>query len=413
MILNSQMAITTSSDTSSSRDYALFLLFIVGTNPATTWGTSDFILVFLSFIGLAYILFIMRERLDPILLYVFIFWTVINFLSWIFVGNSGLKLSTFIGSYLKLFIGYAFIKIAKERFISWFEKTAYALALVSIPFFILQLVRPELFGSIPFNFVEAGRRAEGHWNGVIFNYSTFHSLQNSGFGAESGTFGYYIGMAMIFNLILNRGEFNKRFLILLLVGLTTFSTTFYLTLALFALFFMRRLSIFIRVISVVVAIPLIYLIYQLPFIGEKISVYFSETSAFSQSTIVQSERVNRLSTFFKDMDLTLRFPIGYGANLTGLLKNIYGQVITGTNGISYIAVRFGLFGLIYFCVIYFKLFKKLCFSRSGSYLFVIILFFYIASNPMERDYFALSLFWLYFVGRFSQDIGTISSSIKA
>jgi hypothetical protein len=413
MTLNSQMTVNTSSDNLYSKDYALFLLFFVGTNPVTIWGTSDFILVFLSFIGLAYILFVMQERIDAILLYVFIFWTFVNFLSWIFVGSSGLMIDTLIGSYLKLFIGYAFIKIVKERFISWFERIAYVLALVSIPFFILQLIKPELFASIPFNFVEAGRRAEGHWNGVIFNYSTFHPLQNSGFGAESGTFGYYIGLAMIFNLILNQGKFNKRLLVFLLIGLTTFSTTFYLTLILFALFFMSKLSTFTRVVSVIMTVPLIYLIYQLPFIGDKISVYFAETSAFSQSTIVHSERINRLATFLKDINHALRFPIGYGINQTDLSKNIYGQVITGTNGISQIAVRFGFFGLIYFCIIYFKLFKKLCSSLNGSYLFVIIIFFYVASNPMERDYFVMSLFWLYFVGKYNGRPDAISSFREA
>jgi hypothetical protein len=407
------MTLDKSSDGLDKKDYTLFLIFFIGTNPATTWGTSDFILVFLSLIGLSYILFVKQERLEPILLYVFVLWVFVNFLSWSFLGSSGLKLTTFIGSCLKLFIGYAFMKIAKERFIVWFEKLTFALALLSIPFFIVQLVKPELFASIPFNFVESGRRAEGHWNGIIFNYSTYHPLQNSGFGGESGTFGYYIGLAMIFNLILNHGKFTKRFLVFLLIGLTTFSTTYYITLVFFAFFYMNRLSIFIRAIFIALSIPLIYIIYQLPFIGDKISTYILETSNFTQATIVHSERINRLATFLKDMNDTLHFPLGHGINQTGLSKNVYGQVITGTNGISQIAVRFGLLGLIYFCIIYFKLFKRLSFPIKGSYVFVFIIFLYIAANPMERDYFAMSLFWLYFIINYSKEQTAIDSLVKA
>ncbi len=387
------------SRSSNKREYLLFLLFFFGMSEITVWGASDFILVFLSLIGGAYILFVMQERIDSILIYVILFWLFINFLSSVFLGGSDFRIITFLGSVLKLIIGYAFMKIAKERFISWFEKTVFVLALISIPFFVIQLLTPEFFSTLPFNFAEAGRKTAGHWNGLIFNFSTYHLPQNSGFAGEPGTFGYFIGLAMIFNLILHDGKFNRRFLIFLLIGLTTFSTTYYLTLILFALFFMNQVSVLIRIACVVVAIPAVYVIYQLPFIGDKISTYLNETSSYAEATFVQSERINRLATFLKDMNDVIRFPLGRGINPTGLETNIYGQAITGTNGISQIAVRFGIFGLIYFCVIYFKLMKMLFSPLKGSYLFTLIVFFYIAANPMERDAFAMGLFWLYFVLR--------------
>ncbi len=297
----------------------------------------------------------------------------------------------------KLFIGYAFMKIFKEKFIQWYEQVFFFLAIVSLLFFAIQLYNPDIFSRIPINLAERFRKEAGHWNGIIFHYSSYHPRQNSGIAGEPGGFGYYLGLAMICNLILHEGRFNKRFLIFTLVGLTTFSTTFYLTVLLFAIFFIYRASLFVKLISITAFIPVALLVYQLPFIGEKVDQYFSETKSFAEAKMVKVTRINRTSMFVNDVRDIEKYPLGRGINETGLLTNAYDQIIEGTNDFSRIALRYGVFGLIYFLLIYLKMFNKMSLGLKGNFLFTIIMCMYIAANSMERDYYAMSLFWLYFI----------------
>lgn len=396
-------------DRYAKKDFIVFLLFFVSLNPITRWGSSDFILILISLFGAAYILYIKQERLDNVILYVILFWCVINFFSYNMLGSSGFSLQTFIGSILKLFIGYAFLKIAKENFLVWFEQIVFFLSVISVFFFVVQVIQPSFFTLIPFNFAEENRLAAGHWNGIIFNFTTYHPFRNSGFAGEPGTFGYYTGMAMIFNLILNKGKFTPRFILFALIGLTTFSTNFYFSLLLFGLYFIYKSSVLVKVISISIFIPAVVFFYQLPFMGEKLDMFISNTQEFNEAQIVQSERINRMAIFVSDMGAAFEYPLGHGINDTALPTNIYGQILDGTNGISRIALRFGIFGLLYFIVIYFKLFEKLSLKMKGNFFFTFIVLLYIAANSMERDYIAMGIFWLYFIVSY-EDIAKLVDS---
>lgn len=378
-------------------DFIFFLIFFFNGTAITWFNTTDLSLVVMSILGYWYIFLIKREVLDRIFIYVILYWTAINLFSLLVLGGEGFSYLTFGGSLLKIFIGYAFLKITKEYFIVWYEKIVFILAIISIPFYILQLINPNIFSSIPFNFVEQSRMIGGDWNGIIYNYAPMHITQNSGFAGEPGTFGYYLGLAMIFNLILNRGKVNGRLMTFVLIGFTTLSTTFYITLSLFFLFFILRSTIWIKLSFSLILIPALILIYQLPFMGEKMNTYLADTNSFMEAEIIDSDRINRIAKFVNDVNDVIQYPIGYGTNESGLSTNIYNRVITGTNGISRIALMFGVFGLTYFLFIYFKLVDKLSLSLKGNYIFTIIILLYIAANPMERDYYAMGLFWGFFI----------------
>ena len=380
-------------------DYFVFLLFFFYGTGINAFTNTDISLVIMAGFGFLYMHFSRQERIDNIFWYVLLYWILINFLSWVFVGSENFSFFTLGGSIFKLFIGYVFMKLYKEKFIVWYEQTVFFLALVSLLFFAVQLLNQDIFSKIPFNLVDERRGVEGHWYGILFHYSSWHPTQNSGFAGEPGGFGYYIGLAMIFNLILNRGAINRRFLLLVLVGLTTFSTNFYLSLILFGIFFIYRSSLFAKLISIALFIPFILIVYSLPFVGEKLTQYFDETKQFSESTIVKRTRLNRTSMFVNDVRDLSKYTLGRGINETGLTKNIYGEVFEGTNDFSRIAVRYGIFGLIFFLVITYRMFRKISLHLKGSIFFVFVMCMYISANSLERDYFALSLFWLYYLTR--------------
>ncbi|MDQ6723573.1 MAG: hypothetical protein M3Z01_04835, partial [Thermoproteota archaeon] len=375
----------------------LFLIFFFNGLGINSFNTTDASLVIMALIGFGFLVFVQQEKIDHIFFYILIYWLLINFFAWAFLGGK-FAYSTFIGSILKLFIGYCFLKIFKELFISWFENMVFLLSLISIIFFAVQIVDPQIFYLIPFNLAESGRKLNGDWNGLIFNFSpNIHPLQNSGFAGEPGTFGYYIGLAMIFNIILNEGRLNKKLVVFVLVGLTTLSTNFYLTLMLFVIYFISQSTLSMKIISVFLLIPTFLLLFQLPFVGEKIEEFIKETKQINQITINKFNRINRLAIFFTNMQDVFKYPLGYGINKSHLQTNIYGNEITGTNDVARIAVRFGIFGFLYFIRIFFKLFKKISLNMRGHYIFTIIVLMYIAANSMERDYFAMGIFWLYFI----------------
>jgi len=383
--------------TSNRFDFVVFLmLFFYGTG-ISEFTNTDISLVIMAGLGWVYIYFIKKESIDRIFIYVLFYWLIVNFFSWVFLGGENFSIIKLGGSVFKLFIGYAFMKIFKEKFIIWYERTVFFLAVASILFFAVQLIDNNIFSKIPINLVDQKRGDEGHWYGIIFHYSSWHPTQNSGFAGEPGGFGYYIGLAMIFNLILNQGKITKRFLIFGLVGLTTVSTNFYFTVLLFCFYFIYTSSLFVKLISLAVFIPVVFFVFQLQFIGEKTTVYFTETRDFSESAVIKRTRINRTSMFVNDVRDVSKYPFGRGINETGVQTNIYGEILEGTNDFSRIAVRYGLFGLIYFMFIYFKMFDKISLGMKGNFIFALIMYMYIAANSLERDYFAMSLFWLYFI----------------
>ena len=376
--------------------FVFLLLFFYGTG-INAFTNSDASLLTVAILSAFYIYFIKKENVDRIFIYVLIYWLIVNFFSWVFLGGENFSIIKLGGSVFKLFIGYAFMKIFKEKFIEWYEQTVFFLAVVSLFFFAVQLIHSDIFSKIPFNLVDQKRGDEGHWYGIIFHYSSWHPTQNSGFAGEPGGFGYYIGLAMIFNLILNQGKITKRLVILGLIGLTTVSTNFYLTVLLFAFYFIYKSTLFVKLISFALFVPIVFFVFQFQFIGEKTTVYFTETRDFSESAVIKRTRINRTSMFVNDMRDVSKYPFGRGINETGVQTNIYGEILEGTNDFSRIAVRYGVFGLIYFLIIYFRMFNKISLGMKGNFIFALIMYMYIAANSLERDYFAMSLFWLFFI----------------
>jgi len=386
-----------SQDPIDKRDFIYYITFFFGLLPATKWGSSDFVLLLLTALGIFHIYIIQKSTIDRVFFYVLFFWIFINLLSWIILGSHGFKITTFVGSCLKLFLGYNIMKLCRDRFVLWFEHLIFLLACVSLVGFTIQLINYKLFYYFPYNFAEAGRMSAGHWNTIIFNFSTYHVSQNSGFVGEPGTFGYYIGMAMVMNLILNKGKLNNRFVFLGVAGLTSVSTNFYITLLIFVVYFLIKLPPSLKLIMGLFLIPIVFTIYQLPFISEKLNDYLDKSDNFQNATVVKSDRINRMAIFLNDINDISHYPLGHGVNEAGLSRNVFGRVITGTNGISRLGVRYGVFGVFFFLIVYFKLIDRLNLKIKGNFLLTIIILMYITANPMERDYSAMSLFWLYFL----------------
>jgi hypothetical protein len=381
-------------------EHLLFVVFLFYGTGVNSYNVTDVSLVAMTVLGFGFFFLYRKDSIDTIFWKIMVYWLLVNFFSWAFLGSAGFKMITMVGSLFKLSIGYIFIKIFRERFIIWFEKSIFILGLISIPFYLLQLKDPTILTSLPFNFVAPERLLAGDWNGIIFNFQPVHHNQNSGFAGEPGTFGYYIGFAMVFNLFLNGGKLTKRFFIFLLIGLTTISTNFYLTVLLFIAFHLYNSKGLAKYFAIFLLLPVVYLVFQLPFLGEKINEMIGITNTFTEKEIIKWTRVNRFSYFLSQLGAIIEYPLGYGINENAMLiRNLYGQVIDGTNGISRIGVRFGVFGFVFFFVVVYKFFQRLSIGFQGGFILFLIVTMYLGANPMERDYFLTAVFWMYFFVR--------------
>ena len=98
--------------------------------------------------------------------------------------------------------------------------------------------------------------------------------RNSGCAWEPGLYSIMLSMAILFNIYHNNGiRLNKRFFILLIALITTFSTTGYIiAMIIFACYFMfsKKNRIVHKIIYIIIFGITFFFIYELPFMSNKI-----------------------------------------------------------------------------------------------------------------------------------------------
>ena len=160
-------------------DYFIFLLFFFYGSGLTAFSNNDISLVIMSGLGFLYMHFSRQEKVDNIFWYILIYWILINFLSWVFIGSRNFSFFTLGGSVFKLFIGYVFMKIYKENSSSGSNRLFFPGTCVLIIFYSST---PE-FGSIfknPFQFRRSTTRSGRAL--VWFYFSLFQLASHAEFG---------------------------------------------------------------------------------------------------------------------------------------------------------------------------------------------------------------------------------------
>jgi hypothetical protein len=209
--------------------------------------------------------------------------------------------------------------------------------------------------------------------------------RNCGFVWEPGGFGYILGLAIMFNVMRNNFNLNKKLLILLLVGLTTLSTTFYIfVLVLLAIYLYEKKR---NIIILFFALPMIILISiyitQLPFLSEKIEKEIKSPPKM-KSTEIEAGRFGGLNY---DFDRFIEYPFGYGINTNFEGKNISGGHFFGPSGVGNFLRMWGIIGLLFLIYSLYNFSKRLSIIyRNQNKIFIMItIFLFLFSNPIERD----------------------------
>ena len=371
------------------------LSYITGLYPVTT----DTYLAVVFLISIFYFHF-NGLKYDISIFYIIIFLVLISFTSTFFYGS--IQIMTLVGMIFRLLIPYYIIKILDQDFIIMFERTIYFFAILSIPFYLIQLIKPDIY--LHFNPLFHSMMTDLRYQLKIYNY-VLHTIhfetlsRNSGFTWEPGVFGYVIGIAIMFNVVRNNFTITKRSIVLLLIGLTTLSTTFYIFVLIFFAFYLyeRKTNLAVMYIMLPLIVVCFVLIFQLPFMNQKIEsqVEMQSRSVYYLQSL-KSPSAGRFGGLILEYIRFIEYPFGYGINNGGVGKDIHGDLISGPSGLARYAKNWGIFGIVFLLYSLYKLSSKLSyFYRNKNKIFVMItVLLFLFSNPIEREPIFLMLIYL-------------------
>ena len=251
-----------------------------------------------------------------------------------------------------------------------------------------------------------------NWFDPSLSMSAGQAFRNSGASFEPGHFSVMLSFGIFFNLLKNGVRFknNRNFVIMLLALLTTFSTTGY-CIAFITIFvlYIKTHTFKLKFPALFVGSILLFLMFQLDFMGNKLSEKmnvqeanenFYNLESYYTKTEAEANRASLdrfQSMYFEWINFVNEPLLGYSRETkkSWFRKNFL-DIYSLTGGLVKILAQFGIiFGLI----IYYMLFKSSKaiarnFSSRSTMMFAIIMILGLISYNIF-DTPILTAFWLY------------------
>ncbi len=302
-----------------------------------------------------------------------------------------------------IFTSFLYCAVLKDKAVDYLIKIVIQFAIISIPFYFLQLISGDLVYAIGKMFNLPPYLKDGYTNFLVFTYVKIHAIRNSGFSWEPGAFGFFLNIALLLHLLRNKFTFDKNAMWLGFAIITTLSTTSYIAFLVIVFFYFRGNGVkFSKLIFFIVPVALV-LALQVPFLINKISYIYASDSADMQ-------RIEFLSTWyykhggqvplnrFSSMIYLCQL---FGANMIWGVSNIFEdtvpilKTINISNGIFEFMAKFGLIGLTFYlsrCYVFFKQFTRSIELSLYGLLVILILGF---SESIFLVSFMICFFFLY------------------
>lgn len=340
---------------------------------------------------------------------------LLQFLS--FKGIPPILLVDQVGKLILYFlISFLILKEIKNEFHVAFVDVMYFLAIISLFFYPTQFF-PDLqeliagsIGSVikPLGY-SSGDVPDTYISKTLVFFTYHHNYghpvvgipRNCGAFWEPGVFGFFLVIALVFNLFINgKSLFTKENLVFIFVGITTFSTTSVLAISLTIFYyytFALKISIFKKIIiSSTMFLLFFFGIWQQDFVGGKI---------YEKIEDADSNMGSRFGAVLYHFQLVKdNLSTGVGLKYTNDLKNSeFNYLNSASNGISVLLMFWGLFGMIFFFFILYNGVRKWILNINGkdinhyNYIFFIIIFisFSQALTIKIFFFFLLTLFVVY------------------
>jgi len=282
-----------------------------------------------------------------------------------------------------IFTSFLYCAVLKDKALYYLTRVIIHLAIISIPFYFLQLVAGDVILAIG-KFINLPPRLtyQEYVNFIIFTYVPGHAIRNSGFSWEPGAYGFFLNTCLVLYFLTNKFTFDKKAALLVLAIITTLSTTSYAGLLVVLLLYFRanRVS-YVKLLVLLVPVLLVVIV-QIPFLFTKVSLIYTgdvedmkNIQFLSKYYIERGEQMplNRFGSMLYVYQL-------FGNNIFFGVSNMYNQSypilqnINISNGISDFCAKFGIIGLGFLFQRSYLLFKKFTNSTELSiYCMLVIL----------------------------------------
>lgn len=311
----------------------------------------------------------------------------------IYAQNDVWNTRTFVGFFLRLFIAYAVVALLRFNFYPAFVETVYKLSIFSLLMFLAGVVLPSsmqllhnLLASISNVFIVDFGEYSG-WlraNFLIYTFSVVRLEQNHGFMWEPTAFAAVVLLAMLVHLSLNQFKLDRKFMVLLVTLLSTFSTTAFIALPIIAVFYLmnsknasQRVRQYRLLLGVYALFILVLVLPQLDFVTDKVAGEFSKMTDVTVATDYTMLGNTRLSSFIFDfMDWTDHPLLGLGIYEENRYQGR--QEMGSVNGVGDTLVRFGLIVSLLFLYNLSSSFKLFCKENGvkgyGFFVLIILIF---------------------------------------
>ena len=294
--------------------------------------------------------------------------------------------------FYSIIMAYIHIQVYGKQLVPLYESIIVLLCKISLPCWLLSVLAPSVMSGIASLFPESNL---GNNILFLFNYidiSSEHHLRNSGCSWEPGRFAIMIILGLFCNIIRNGKRINANAVWMIVTLLTTMSTTGYsIALFMYILVILKRSKPTYRMLLLVIMLPLVFTLYNLDFMGQKISeqanlsntvpelyTRFNNASKYkAEGEYVQS--LGRFeSMYFEGLNVTKDPILGYGRNVK---HSYFYQSISSNYYLTGGLIKvFGMYGLILGLIFYTILYKSSrrisrefnCSNRSLLFLILIL-----------------------------------------
>jgi hypothetical protein len=277
---------------------------------------------------------------------------------------------------------FLFCALLKDQALYYLSKVITDLAIISIPFFLIQLAAGDTLFNIGKSLgIPPDITGFDYTNFVVFVYIKVHAYQNAGFAWEPGAYGFFLNIGLMLHFMHNGFSFDKKAMWLILAIITTLSTTSFIALMLVMLLFFRAREIKLNMLLTFAGPILFVAIFQLPFLADKIietykyDLYSLKNIEFLSGYYIRNNEVfalNRFASMIYLYDL-------FGPQLILGVSNIFTETqpilknINISNGIFEFFGKFGVVGMIFLLYRAYLYFRTFTFSFEQAFYCVILI----------------------------------------
>lgn len=332
----------------------------------TSWLYSSLLLLYSTFaipyVGSIYAYFIIAiffivivwskkiftKSLFYYLLFVFIYFCFLS------LFHEKIEYYRFLYYFCWILVSYAFVKKKGYGIFYYIEKTIFYFAAISIPFYLIELMVPNVFynlmSRVGVRLIDSIANSEHRisYNIIIYTVNAIPGEypRNCGIYFEPGNHACFVVLSLVLNYFRTHKLLNRQVIVSLLVIATTISTSgvvLYVFFIMYVLFFRNKpFFIFAFLLACLVLFS-----FRFEFIHDKVMVAFDQINNFDEifynsyvwESVLHPDRFVSLQLGIIDL---LKYPIwGRGEVYSSLGDYFYGGKIIPSSGLAHIMMYYG------------------------------------------------------------------------